>query len=368
MLPSSYLLVYEKLKKQIDYSELLPGDSLKPEKVLAEEFKVSRTTLRKALSKLENENLIVRRPGIGNIVCSQALPPTTRQETLQIGVEVDSLYSEQTLPPSALLPFGAETGIGDMSRSGWPMQILSESHSAAVSENVNLVLKDCRELYDGAGLDAAIFTLVQDGDYSKVAQLAKRMPVILINRITDIPTLSYIAVDYRNTVYRIIRRLLLNGCRNVAFIGGASSQQPYAPYMREQGYRQAFADSDLDVREELILSQQELLESNQLPRLLVRNQPDVVFVSCKGGMVPVFAALESVKKEMKKPVYLICFDDVSTYEYLSEYPVSGIAMPFRKMARCAIQYLAASCREGIQPPVRKIFTPSIIVNECPFLI
>ena len=34
MLPSGYSLVYEKLKKRLDYGELLPGDALKPEKEL----------------------------------------------------------------------------------------------------------------------------------------------------------------------------------------------------------------------------------------------------------------------------------------------------------------------------------------------
>lgn len=368
MLPSGYSLVYEKLKKRLDYGELLPGDALKPEKELAEEFKVSRTTLRRALSKLENEKLIVRRPGIGNIVCSHESSLAAELSPLQIGIEVYSAGRNLPFLSSAFSSVHVGADGGGVEKFGWPMQILSESHKAATGEHVNLVLKNCRELYSSEGLDAAIFTLVEDGNYRQVAELAKRMPVILINRITDVPTLSYIAVDYRKTVYRIIHRLLTNGCGKIAFIGGSPTPVPYAPYMREQGYRQAFADYKLEVEEELVLSQQQILESNRMPELLVRHRPDVVFVGSKGGMVPVFAALESVRNQLKKPVYLICFDDVQDYEYIAGMPISGIVMPFGKMAKRALQYLTASCRNGAQPPLREILTPSIIVNECPFLI
>ena len=46
-----------------------PGDTLPPERQLARDFKVSRASLRQALSVLESRGLILSRQGGGNYVC-----------------------------------------------------------------------------------------------------------------------------------------------------------------------------------------------------------------------------------------------------------------------------------------------------------
>ena len=45
--------------------------NLPSERTLAEEFQVSRVTIRKALTYLKNDGIIVRRPGLGNIISAR---------------------------------------------------------------------------------------------------------------------------------------------------------------------------------------------------------------------------------------------------------------------------------------------------------
>ncbi|MBF0224242.1 MAG: FadR family transcriptional regulator [Desulfobacterales bacterium] len=60
--------VADMLLKSILQGEIRPGNKLPPERVLATQFSVTRTTLREALKKLEQLKLIVIRQGQGIIV------------------------------------------------------------------------------------------------------------------------------------------------------------------------------------------------------------------------------------------------------------------------------------------------------------
>jgi len=59
------------LRKAIELKLLAPEDALPPERDLAEEFQVSRITVRKALDGLVSEGLLTRRQGSGTYVASR---------------------------------------------------------------------------------------------------------------------------------------------------------------------------------------------------------------------------------------------------------------------------------------------------------
>ncbi|TNC21111.1 FadR family transcriptional regulator [Amycolatopsis alkalitolerans] len=63
-------------------SELCPGDRVPPERVLAENLEVSRTTIREALHELEQRRLVSRAPGRGTVVLPRPVAATAMLETL----------------------------------------------------------------------------------------------------------------------------------------------------------------------------------------------------------------------------------------------------------------------------------------------
>jgi len=81
--------IVEQVKKIIFDGGLQPGDRLPTEKDLAEQLKVSRPTLREALTVLEAIGLIEVRPREGSIV--KSLVPQSIQEPIQGMMEVDPL-------------------------------------------------------------------------------------------------------------------------------------------------------------------------------------------------------------------------------------------------------------------------------------
>lgn len=65
---SLYLQVIEQLKKEIDHGTYKENEKLPSEFDLAKKLGVSRATLREALRILEEENIIIRRHGVGTFV------------------------------------------------------------------------------------------------------------------------------------------------------------------------------------------------------------------------------------------------------------------------------------------------------------
>ena len=63
-----YRIIYKQLKEKIESGEYKQGHRLKTEKELQEEYGVSRDTIRRALSHLENEDYIVKKPALGTFV------------------------------------------------------------------------------------------------------------------------------------------------------------------------------------------------------------------------------------------------------------------------------------------------------------
>ena len=69
--------------------DLSPGDKLPPERVLAENLEVSRTTIREALSDLEQRRLVTRTPGRGTVVAPRSANATALLETMSADAEED---------------------------------------------------------------------------------------------------------------------------------------------------------------------------------------------------------------------------------------------------------------------------------------
>ena len=69
----AYELVLEQLRRSIDQGHFAPGDKLPPERDLARQLGVSRTTLREAVRVLEGERAVeVRRGSTGGIIVRHA--------------------------------------------------------------------------------------------------------------------------------------------------------------------------------------------------------------------------------------------------------------------------------------------------------
>src|SRR5256885_14666593 len=74
-----YEEVVGQLNQLIDDGKLKAGDRLPSERELAETFRVSRSSVREAIKTLENEGMVISRPGSGTFITAvnveAILPP-----------------------------------------------------------------------------------------------------------------------------------------------------------------------------------------------------------------------------------------------------------------------------------------------------
>ena len=342
---NGYLFVYETLLAKIKQRVLTPGMQLDSEVELARQLSVSRMTVRKALVRLEEEGHIFRRSGIGTFVKAPT-PLEAAGRRLEIGIEA-SLEGNPR-------PFS--------------LKILAEAQQACARCNCNLRLLSLEELLAGERIDAAFFASLEPEYFPQAVQLARRIPTLLLNRITDLPELSYVAVDYAEATRRIVRRMLGDGDRTVLFVGSAAANFGYAPRMRELGYRQAHDELGVRINEELILPGDVDL-CRQLAERMIRLRPDFLFVCYEYLVTYVYAAVESALPRLEKPVYLFCFDDIVDSFSLSSGAVSCGRMPFNDMCSRAIRYLSGRVRKEVpEGTIHEIFPMSYVITECPFLI
>ena len=80
MLPA-YMKIHDQIKKDIDEHRWAIGERLPSERDLAEQFEVSRMTLRQAISLLVEEGVLERRVGSGTFVSSTRVQEKMRGTT-----------------------------------------------------------------------------------------------------------------------------------------------------------------------------------------------------------------------------------------------------------------------------------------------
>ncbi|RSL32176.1 GntR family transcriptional regulator [Salibacterium salarium] len=71
-----YYQIQEMIRKKIESSEWEPGDMLPSERIFAEDFDISRMTVRQAVTELANEGLLRREKGKGTFVTEPKIEQT----------------------------------------------------------------------------------------------------------------------------------------------------------------------------------------------------------------------------------------------------------------------------------------------------
>jgi GntR family transcriptional regulator len=95
----AYLQIEEQLADRIEGGEFAPGDRLPTERELSEQLEVSRMTVRAAMDRLVQRDLIVRRQGKGTFVAEEKL----RQDASKLQGFFENTVGQGILPVSRLL-------------------------------------------------------------------------------------------------------------------------------------------------------------------------------------------------------------------------------------------------------------------------
>jgi DNA-binding GntR family transcriptional regulator len=136
----AYKTIAAALRQRITGGEFTPGALLPSEAELSAEYSVSRNTLRRALTELEEERLIAVLPGRGRVVAELEKPHSAAQRAEPsyrlIAASLRTKIESGELAPGALLPSEAElTTLYGVSR-GTTRQAFLELQAAGLIDAV----------------------------------------------------------------------------------------------------------------------------------------------------------------------------------------------------------------------------------------
>lgn len=334
-----YIQIKEYLLKEIEQGRLMPGDMVATEMELAEQFEVSRITVRKALSELEKDNIIYRHPGKGTFV-SEEIKKTERvheekksskKEDYVIGVIMSHLNS----PFQVSLLQSLETALG---KGGYQMMFGLSHGKTKIEDELIERMRD-------RGVDGLIIYPVDGAFYSeKILRMSMEgFPVVLVDRyLPGINTCS-IYTDDRKGGLMLGEYLVKRGHKRIALL----SQNPkdtvclmeridgFYSAMLYAGIPQNAEDTMDDLVNCSVYSRPELYEENvkKIENFLAE-RPEVTAVYCTiatFAMNTIWAA-----RNLKRDLEIVCFDSVEPYQWTEKFSIPHIAHSETEMGRQAV--------------------------------
>ncbi|WP_242900669.1 GntR family transcriptional regulator [Actinomadura terrae] len=106
----AYRRITDALRQRVTDGTYAPGTRIPAEAALCAEFGVSRNTVRRALSVLQDEDLVKIRPGVGRFVHDPTTDPTAQTLPRYLSIAADLRHQITTghLAPGDMLPSEAQ--------------------------------------------------------------------------------------------------------------------------------------------------------------------------------------------------------------------------------------------------------------------
>lgn len=229
-----YYQIMRQLLEKIQGGEFAVDSALPPERELAENYKVSRMTVRQAIIELVNEGILVRRKGIGTFVAppklEQALSRLTSftedmaQRGMKAGAKVisfDEIVPEPTIRKTLALETGDKAYECVRLRLADDVPMALETTTLPVSLCPGLKRQDLenQSLYRllaehwGVRLDYATQSIepaCASPHEASLLHVAQGMPLLLMHRITynqDGRAIEHVKSLYRGDRYKFIIEL-----------------------------------------------------------------------------------------------------------------------------------------------------------------
>lgn len=352
-----YLQLKEILQQYFEREHYIVDQKIPSENELTQQFAVSRSTVRQALSELVNEGYIYKKPGSGSFFAGQH----ARAED----VEASHLIGVITALPSYIYPQIVQ-GINEVAYQKGYNIILGSSH-AEWEQEVACLDQLLERGIDGLILEPSdsIHHLRDSGFFERLDELA--VSVVLMNWELDIPNVSYVSVDDVEGGFRATNYLIEAGHRRIAFI----YPENVPGLERYKGYQNALKAAGIspDSRLEKVASVHNWNETEYIRKLmkelidLKEDRPSAVFCFNDHAALRTYATIREAGLKIPDDISLMGFDD---YEMaaLAEVPLTTMAHPKARLGKWAAEVLFEQIKlKDPDTTMHITMSPTIIVRD-----
>jgi DNA-binding LacI/PurR family transcriptional regulator len=329
-----YLQIRERLMREADKN---PDYRFPSERELCRLYGVSRPTVQKALSYFIEHDLIVRRPGIGTMLCKG-----------------------KSISPEAI------TAVKVMIRSdwiGWEDDIYFAKILAGI---LSCIRKNGRQLTIQQYSDQAKHLLLESPEICSMWLSPEAMEIetmkilaqnghkaISINREIDYPNISYATTDHISGAKMAVEYLLERGHNDILFIGSLLDYQ--VNDKRYQGYLSAFRPEvvipDIEPLNLESISYTDELKS-KLPKIFsTTKRPTAIFIANGHFQEAVIEILANLGIVTPKDISIISFDNIE--DVSEKYGITVVQQQLSKISKHAFKAILqkGTIKEKIKPRI-----------------
>ena len=243
-------------------------------------------------------------------------------------------------------------GIENMAVKNGYFVIITTSHESYEHEKRNV------ENLVNMRVEGIIACLSQETtDYTHFAELKDiNMPLIMFDRVCLTDQFSSVVADGEHSAQMATQHLLDNGCKRVAFIGGANHLDIVK--RRKHGYLEALRNNKIPIEKELVVCRKIDYEEGKIAAqtlLALPNPPDAVLAM---NDTLAFAAIEVIKSHglrVPNDIALIGYTDEQHANYI-EPKLSAVSHQTYEMGETACLLLIDQIRGD--KAIRQVMIPT----------
>ena len=339
-----YQQIKDYLQQQIAANTYTPDEKLPSEKELCEQFKVSRITVRKALSELEESGTIYRVAGRGTYIS----PSGARRMKTDASVVSNSPKRRIGIVMATL-------------ENPFQVALFESMERKARAESLSIMfgLSNCSTETESKLLDDMVADGVDgiilysaDGALYNNRVLKLRMdnfPIVLVDRYLPGIDACSVCFDNRDGGMQIGHYLVESGHKNIGLI---TSPPEMTVSMKEriEGFQEVLFTAGLAQPAEYRLC--DLYTYSSPASMAMRKQYDInyqkicAFIERNPEITAVFAAKSNIAvnvyraiKNLGRSIEIACFDTINEYEWTDDIDIVQVQHSEEMMGMCAVEQL-----------------------------
>ncbi len=330
------------LAERINSGQYKNGQWLPTERFLAEEFRVSRATIRQSLDLLEKNSLVKRSTGCRPVANRINERSTTTGVRRSVGIWITSAPGDSG---ANMVFHGIQSQLdGDTFRL-----IMASPPRSSIDHAIQTEAKFLERMAHENELDGIILWYL--GGHVNLPYLEKlrdmELPMIFIDRRPPAGfEADYVEVDNEMSARKVVKHLIDLGHRSIAHI--TNPEFAHTVHGRLKGYVRALEDADISFRPELVVSG-DFFEMNEdgIDRQHIRlaqqlaalpDPPTAIFAVNDHAGLSMVAALRTLGVRIPEDIAVAGFDDTERWSPGRSF-LTTVSQPFERIGEEAVRLL-----------------------------
>jgi GntR family transcriptional regulator, arabinose operon transcriptional repressor len=341
--------VASQLRERIREGKYKLGSRLADERLLSEQFGVSRRTIREALNLLERDRLIIRQQGRGTFVADPAFTAPVPGQAALIAMMV---YEREYFFEKVI-----QGGSFQAAKQGYTLATGSNGTREEETEHVHAFSRN-------GILGVILAPRGRDSKENYEYLIGQGMPVVLLDTLLPEVEEDFVAVDNARGIFNAVRHLVDLGHRRIGYVGHNGVIDAPCRSERVRGYLEACREFELPTRPEWFMELDMIEDISLLIRALrAENLPSAFVTYNDTWAIRIIKAAREAGLRVPEDLSVVGFDD-SALASGFEIPLTSVSSEQRETGIAAVNLLVDKIQNPRpRPKINYRVVPRLIIRN-----